>query len=102
MSERNRTTEATDKATHIGTIRGLRKGLRQGRELGREQGREQGRVQGRVEVLREMLGKACLLHGAGEFSSSKIANADSMQLESWLQRVIAGERLEDLLGRVGP
>jgi hypothetical protein len=106
--------EATDKATHIGTIRGLRKGLRQGRELGREQGLElgreqgreqgleQGREQGRVEVLREMLGKACLLHGAGEFSANKIANADSMQLESWLQRVIAGERLEDVLGRVGP
>jgi hypothetical protein len=78
--------------------KGLQRGLQQGLEQGLERGLEQGREEGRRHGLRD--GLLSILRGRfGPLEmrdESRVAGASVGDLESWLQRAIAAERIEDV------
>lgn len=49
-----------------------------------------------------MLSKVCRQRRGAERFETRIACADLAQLESWCDKLIAGENLEELLGEGGP
>lgn len=88
-----------DKARLVGAKEGRQEGLQEGRQEGRQEGLQEGRA----EILRKLLfeagGRAHNLLAAQERA---IASAGAVQLEGWVRRVMAGEKLEEVLAEVGP
>ena len=70
--------------------------------VAKREGREEGRGEGRTEAFRTMLSKVCRQRRGAERFETRIACADLAQLESWCDKLIAGENLEELLGEGGP
>jgi predicted transposase YdaD len=70
---------------------------------GREEGRQEGLQEGRAEAFRDLLDSVG--RGGRDLPHAKnmaIANADVAQLENWVRRVLAGEKLEDVLAEGSP
>lgn len=69
----------------------------------RNEGAQEGRQEGRADVLRRLLGNACERDGIlPQVKQRLFANADVHQMERWVERLMAGEKLEDVLGDGSP
>lgn len=83
--------------------KGEAEGRRNGRREGRQEGRQEGVQEGRAEVLRELLTEACERDGfSGPDQNNIIAAASTAQLERWVQRLVAGEKLNEVLDEGRP
>jgi len=92
-----------DEARSAARRQGLEDGLEEGRKKGRQEGRQEGRREGRSDAMRALLVKACERDGSAQPELMQmIANANAVRLETWVDRWIAGEKLEKFLGEEGP
>jgi hypothetical protein len=76
----------------------LKLGREEGREEGRAKGRAEGRAEGRALALRKVLERQ-LRQAFGRLDAAtreRIAAAPARDLERWVGRVLAAERLEDV------
>lgn len=93
---------ARAEAKREGALEGRQEGIQEGRQEGIREGIREGIQEGWAEANRAILSKACLLHGGAERTATKIANASPEQLETWLDQLITGEKIEEIFREGSP
>ncbi len=74
--------------------RALAKGIQQGVEEGVQQGVEQGIQQGEASLLRRLLTRR--FHHLPDWTEQRLAEASRAELESWAERILEAQALEDV------
>jgi flagellar biosynthesis/type III secretory pathway protein FliH len=72
-------------------------GLQQGLQQGRQEGREEGRHEGEANVLRRQLARR--FGPLPSWAEQHLEQAGEAELESWADRVLDAQTLEDVLNR---
>ena len=68
-----------------------------GLEKGRHEGRQEGRQEGEAIALKKLINMK--FGGLPVWAEAQITNADTSQLDLWIENILTADNLETLLGK---